>query len=159
MKKSRFSGHQIINILKEVEAGRTAKDVCREYGISNATYYGPEFIAISLKKWLTTLGIQTRYIEPGSPWENGYCESFNGKLRDNLLDGEIFTTLKGAEVVIENWRRHYNTRRPHRSLGGRPPPPMTRFVHPMGGAVGRLFPPQELLVLMPPVDKRSDLCH
>lgn len=84
---------------------------------------GPEFIALALKRWLLNLGVQTQYIEPGSPWENGYCKSFNGKLRGNLLDGEVFTTLKEAEIVIENWRRHYNTRRPHRSLGGRPPAP------------------------------------
>ena len=61
----------------------------------------------------------------GSPWENGYCESFIGKLRDNLLNGEIFMTMKEAEIVIENWRSHYNRRRPHRSLGGRPPAPLT----------------------------------
>ena len=120
---------------------------------------GPEFIAIALKNWLGNLGVQTQYIEPGSPWENGYCESFNGKLRDKLLDGEIFTTLKEAEIVIENWRKHYNTRRPHRSLGGRPPAPLTKFAPPMGGAIGRLSPPRELSVLPPPVDKRTILCH
>lgn len=120
---------------------------------------GPEFIAIALKKWLANLDVQTQYIEPGSPWENGYCESFNGKLRDKLLDGEIFTTLKEAEVVIEHWRRHYNTRRPHRSLGGRPPAPLTHFASPMGGAVGRLFPPREMSVLTPPMDTKANLCH
>jgi transposase InsO family protein len=66
---------------------------------------------------------RTAYIEPGSPWENGYCESFNDKLRDELLNGEIFYTLKEAQIVIENWRRHYNTKRPHSSLGYRPPAP------------------------------------
>jgi len=105
---------------------------------------GPEFIALELKKWLSNLGVQTQYIEPGSPWENGYCESFNGKLRDNLLNGEIFMTMKEAEIIIENWRRHYNGRRPHRSLGGRPPAPLTIFAPPMGGAMGALWPPQEL---------------
>jgi transposase InsO family protein len=104
---------------------------------------GPEFIAVALKRWLSNLGVQTQYIEPGSPWENGYCESFNGKLRDNLLDGEIFMTMKEAEIVIEHWRKHYNGRRPHRSLGGRPPAPLTIFAPPMGGAMGRLSPPQE----------------
>ena len=82
---------------------------------------GPEFLAKALKMWLAHLCVQTQYIEPGSLWENGYCESFNGKLRDNLLNGEIFVTMKEAESVIENWRSHYNRRRPHRSLGGRPP--------------------------------------
>ena len=66
---------------------------------------GPEFIAIELRKWLSGIGVKTLYIEPGSPWENGYCESFNGKLRDELLNGEIFYTLNEAKVVLENWRR------------------------------------------------------
>ena len=69
------------------------------------------------------VGASTAYIEPGSPWENGYCESFNSKLRDELLNGEIFYTLNEAKVVIEAWRRHYNTQRPHSSLGYRPPAP------------------------------------
>jgi len=82
---------------------------------------GPEFIAKKLKKWLKDLGVVTLFIEPGSPWENGYCESFNGKMRYQLLDGEIFYTLFEAQVIIESWRRHYNEVRPHSSLGGRPP--------------------------------------
>jgi transposase InsO family protein len=82
---------------------------------------GPEFVAEALRDWIATVGARTAYIEPGSPWENGYCESFNGKLRDELLNGEIFYTLKEAQIVIENWRRHYNTVRPHSSLGYRPP--------------------------------------
>jgi putative transposase len=86
---------------------------------------GPEFVAASLRDWLAALGAKTAYIEPGSPWENGYCESFNGKLRDELLDGEIFYTLNEAKIVIETWRRHYNTLRPHSSLGYRPPAPET----------------------------------
>ncbi len=65
------------------------------------------------------------YIEPGSPWENGYCESFNGKLRDALLNGEIFYGLKEAKIVIEQWRKHYNTIGPHSALGYRPPAPQT----------------------------------
>ena len=84
---------------------------------------GAEMTAKILRNWLATIGAKTLYIEPGSPWENGYCESFNGKLRDELLDGEIFYTLKEAQIVIENWRRHYNTARPHSSLGYRPPAP------------------------------------
>jgi transposase InsO family protein len=88
---------------------------------------GPEFIATDLQKWIAAVGAQTAYIEPGSPWENGYCESFNSKLRDELLNGEIFYSLKEARVVIEAWRRHYNEVRPHSSLGYRPPAPAVLF--------------------------------
>jgi putative transposase len=84
---------------------------------------GPEFVAEELRKWLAKVGTGTLYIEPGSPWENGYCESFNGKLRDECLNGEIFYSLREAQVVIEKWRVHYNTLRPHSSLGYRPPAP------------------------------------
>lgn len=105
---------------------------------------GPEFVALALKEWLANLSVQTQYIEPGSPWENGYCESFNGKLRDKLLDGEMFMTLQEAEVVIENWRQHYNHRRPHRSLNGRPPVPLTVFTPPQKGEMGPTSPPPEL---------------
>ena len=84
---------------------------------------GPEFIAKTLRDWLAAVGAKTAYILPGSPWENGYCESFNSKLRDELLNGEIFYTLKEAKIVIETWRRHYNTIRPHSSLGYQPPAP------------------------------------
>lgn len=84
---------------------------------------GPEFTAKAVRKWLQRLGVTTLFIEPGSPWENGYIESFNGKLRDELLNGEIFTTLLEARVLIENWRTEYNTIRPHSSLGYKPPAP------------------------------------
>lgn len=84
---------------------------------------GPEFVAALLRQWLKDLGVETAFIEPGSPWENGYIESFNGKLRDELLNGEIFDTLYEAQVVTEQWRRYYNTLRPHSSLGYRPPAP------------------------------------
>ena len=86
---------------------------------------GPEFIAIAVRKWLARLSVTTLYIEPGSPWENGYCESFNSKLRDELLNGETFYSLKEAKIVIEAWRQHYNSVRPHSSLGCRPPAPQT----------------------------------
>jgi transposase InsO family protein len=86
---------------------------------------GPEFIARKLRQWLTALQVTPLYIEPGSPWENGYCESFNGKMRDQLLNGELFYTLKEAQIIIERWRIHYNTVRPHSSLGGQPPAPET----------------------------------
>lgn len=84
---------------------------------------GPEFIAQAVRDWITTVGAKTAYIEPGSPWENGYCESFNARLRDELLNGEIFHTMSEAEIIIEQWRHHFNTRRPHSSLGYRPPAP------------------------------------
>jgi len=76
-----------------------------------------------VRAWLAEVGVKTLFIEPGSPWENGYVESFNGKLRDELLNGEIFYTLREAKVLVERWRVHYNTRRPHSSLGYRPPAP------------------------------------
>ena len=84
---------------------------------------GPEFTSKAVRKWLEGLGVTTLFIEPGSPWENGYIESFNGRLRDELLNGEIFTTLLEAKVLIENWRKIYNTVRPHSSLGYKPPAP------------------------------------
>jgi len=84
---------------------------------------GPEFVAKAVRDWLARMDVGTLFIEPGSPWENGYCESFNGKLRDELLNGEIFYTLKVAQVLIERWRDFYNTQRPHSSLGYRPPAP------------------------------------
>jgi transposase InsO family protein len=84
---------------------------------------GPEFIAKSVREWIAAVGAKTAYIEPGSPWENGYCESFNSKLRDELLNGEIFYSLKEAQVIIEGWRQHYNTIRPHSSLRYKPPAP------------------------------------
>ena len=86
---------------------------------------GPEFTAEAVRGWLQALHVQTLYIEPGSPWENGYNESFNGKLRDEVLNGEIFYTLKEAQVIIERWRKEYNTIRPHSSLNYRAPEPET----------------------------------
>lgn len=84
---------------------------------------GAEFTARAVRGWFERLNIQTLFIEPGCPWENGYVESFIGKLRDELLNGEIFYTLNEAKILIEGWRLHYNTRRPHSSLGYRPPAP------------------------------------
>ena len=88
---------------------------------------GPEFTAKAIRKWLGRVGVKTLYIEPGSPWENGYVESFNGKLRDELLNGEIFTTLTEARILIEQWRREYNHYRPHSALGYRPPAPEAKL--------------------------------
>jgi transposase InsO family protein len=84
---------------------------------------GPEFTAKAVRKWLGRLGVETLFIERGSPWENGYIESFNGKLRDELLNREIFTTLEEAKVLIEQWRREYNQVRPHSAKNYRPPAP------------------------------------
>jgi len=84
---------------------------------------GPEFVAKAVQAWITGVGAKTAYITPGSPWEKGYVESVNARLRDELLNGEIFYTLGEAQVVIESWRRHYNAVRPHASLGYRPPAP------------------------------------
>jgi transposase InsO family protein len=84
---------------------------------------GPEFCAKIVRAWLHWLDVRTLFIEPGSPWENGYSESFNGKLRDELLDREIFYTLQEARILIEWWRQHYNGVRPHTALSYRPPPP------------------------------------
>jgi transposase InsO family protein len=87
---------------------------------------GAEFTAKAVRAWLARMGVNTLFIEPGSPWENGYNESFNGKLRDELLNGEVFYTLAEAQILIERWRKHYNHERPHSALGYRPPAPQTR---------------------------------
>jgi len=84
---------------------------------------GTEFTAREIRAWLNRLGVKTLFIERGSPWENGYIESFNGKLRDELLNREIFTTLAEARVLIEGWRKEYNQERPHSALNYRPPAP------------------------------------
>ena len=88
-------------------------------------YYGPEFLAGHLLRWFNVLKVSPLFIEPGSPWQNGYCESFNGKMRYELLNGELFYTVKETRTVIKTWVHHYNTVRPHSSLGGRPPAPET----------------------------------
>ena len=104
---------------------QTLADVMVERGVP--TYIrsdnGAEMTAHRVRDWLTAVGAKTLYIEPGSPWENGFNESYNGKLRDELLNGEIFYTLKEAQVLLEDWRRHFNRVRPHSSLGYRPPAP------------------------------------
>src|SRR4029078_4398886 len=84
---------------------------------------GPEFGAKAVQEWIGAVGAKTAYIAPGSPWENGYIESFNARLRDELLNGEIFYTVREAQIVIESWRCHYTAVRPHESLGYRPPAP------------------------------------
>ena len=94
---------------------------------------GPEFTANAVRTWLERIGVKTLFIEPGSPWENGYIESFNGKLRDELLDRELFDTLLEAKVLNERWREEYNTVRPHSSLGYRAPAP-----EPAASQIGKL---------------------
>jgi putative transposase len=86
---------------------------------------GPEFVAEAVRRWIAAVGAKTAYIEPGSPWENGYIESFNARFRDELLNGEIFYSIREAQIIIEQWRVHYNTKRPHSALGYRPPAPET----------------------------------
>jgi putative transposase len=112
----RLGSNEVIEALADVMLWRGIPEHIRSDN-------GPEFVAKELRKWLGNVGTGTLYIEPGSPWENGYCESFNGKLRDECLNGEIFYSLKEAQIVIETWRVEYNTRRPHSALGYRPPAP------------------------------------
>ena len=96
---------------------------------------GPEFTATVIRQWLAALQVETLFIEPGSPWENGSVESFNGKLRDELLDREIFYTFTEAQILIERWRREYNTVRPHSALGYRPPAPAAISPAPLNGLI------------------------
>ena len=105
---------------------------------------GPEFAAKAVREWLARIGVKTLYITPGSPWENGYNESFNGKLRDQLLNGEIFYTLEEAKVLLGRWRWHYNHARPHSSLGYRPPAPEAALPFGPGSATLRLDRKAEL---------------
>jgi transposase InsO family protein len=95
---------------------------------------GSEFTATAVRQWLGRLGVETLFIEPGSPWENGYVESFNGKFREELLDREIFYTLMEARGLIERWRQEYNTFRPHSSVGYRPPAPEAWHLQPPASA-------------------------
>lgn len=112
----RLNGYDVIETLAEACLVRGTPEHIR-------SDQGPEFIGKAVRDWITAVGTKTAFIEKASPWENGYCESFNGKLRDELLNGEIFYTLREAQVLIESWRRHYNGVRPHSSLGYRPPAP------------------------------------
>ena len=112
----RFTSRQVIDTLAKLFIRRGTPGNIRSDN-------GPEFTAKAVREWLKKLEIKTLFIEPGCPWENGYNESFNGKLRDELLDREIFYTLKEAKVLVELWRKEYNTIRPHSSLGYKPPAP------------------------------------
>ena len=110
---------------------------------------GPEFVAQAVQDWIAAVGAKTAYIAPGSPWENGYIESFNARLRDELLDGEIFYSLKEAQIIIESWRQHYNAVRPHASLGYRAPAPETFL--PRHAGAWPSAPPQRAQTAMLPL--------
>jgi transposase InsO family protein len=115
--RRRLNSRNVIEVLADAMIGHGIPEHIRSDN-------GPEFVAKDLRKWLADIGTKTLYIEPGSPWENGYCESFNSKLRDEFLNGEIFYSLKEVQVLAERWRVYYNTVRPHSSLGYRPPAPV-----------------------------------
>lgn len=119
--------------LRSIDVIQTLADVMVMRGVPEhiRSDNGPEMTSKLIRDWLPKVGANTLFIEPGSPWENGYCESFNGKLRDELLNGEIFYTLKEARILIERWRKHYNTHRPHSSLGYRPPAPQALTFKPI----------------------------
>ncbi len=112
----RLKAADVIDVLSDLFIRRGVPDHVRSDN-------GPEFVAKAVQAWITAVGAETASIAPGSPWENGFIESFNARLRDELLDGEIFSSLREAQVVIESWRRHYNAVRPHASLGYRAPAP------------------------------------
>jgi transposase InsO family protein len=114
----RFRSNDVIHVLTELFVLHGAPEHIRSDN-------GPEFTAKAIRDWLGRVGVKTLFIEPGSPWENGYNESFNGKLRDELLNREIFYSLKEMQILTEQWRREFNTIRPHSSLGYRPPTPAT----------------------------------
>ena len=124
----RQMNHQdVLERLAELFVGRGVPEYLRSDN-------GAEFTARVVRDWLKAVGVRTLYISPGSPWENGYVESFNGKLRDELLNVEMFETLKEAQVLVERWRREYNQRRPHSALAYRPPVPEARFPSPGAGS-------------------------
>ena len=117
----------------DVDRKQTSREVLRtlaklmlRYGVPKhiRSDNGSEFVARAVRSWLARLGVQTLFIEPGSPWENGYIESFNGKLRDERLNGEVFSSVPEAKVLTDAWRQHYNHHRPHSALGYRPPAPV-----------------------------------
>ena len=128
----RLNSRDVLDVLGELFVTHGAPEHIRSDN-------GSEFIAIALREWLGNIGVKTLYITPASPWENGYCESFNSKLRDELLAREIFYDLREAKVLIEGWRYHYNTARPHSSLGYKPPAPEAilpaAFIPPYYGGV------------------------
>ncbi len=127
----RMTSEQVLETLAELFVYRGVPDNIRSDN-------GPEFTARAVRGWLGKVGVKTLFIAPGSPWENGYNESFNGTLRDQFLNGEIFYTLREAKVLLERWRWHYNHVRPHSSLGYRPPAPEAKLPGEPGSAPLRL---------------------
>ena len=119
----RLNSEDVLERLAELFVNRGVPDHIRSDN-------GPEFTSRAVREWLERIGVKTLFIEPGSPWENGYVESFNGKLRDELLNGQIFYTLKEAQSLVQGWRREYNQVRPHSSLGYRPPAPEATLLQP-----------------------------
>ena len=122
-----FTGRQVVRVLQELFMIRG----CPQYLRSDN---GPEFVSKAVRQWLATSGVETLFIEPGSPWENGYVESFNGKLRDECLDGELFLSLAEARYVVDRWRLDYNHHRPHSRLGWQTPATFAAACVPAGSA-------------------------
>jgi len=118
-----FTAQDVIGVLQYLFAVRGTPQHIRSRPTLRVGARGPEFVAKTVRRWLERANVRTLFIAKGSPWENGYVESFNGKFRDEFLDREILYTLQEAKVLIERWRREYNTIRPHSSLGYRPPAP------------------------------------
>jgi putative transposase len=140
--------------LKSVDVIETLSDLFILRGVPEhiRSDNGPEFVALAVQEWIAAVGAKTAYITPGSPWENGFVESFNARLRDELLNGEIFYSLNEAKIVIENWRRHYNTQRPHGSLGYKPPAPEVFVPEFAARAASQSRPaPPPALASMPPM--------
>jgi putative transposase len=131
--KRRLNSQDVLAVLGRLFIDRGVPDHIRSDN-------GGEFTAKAVRNWLTEMGVKTLFIEPGSPWENGYNESFNGKLRDECLNTELFYTLREAQIIIERWRREYNTIRPHSSLGYRPPAPETLLPADPACAIWKLQP-------------------
>jgi transposase InsO family protein len=132
--------------LSSAEVIETLAELMLERGVPGhiRSDNGPEFVAQSVRDWIAAVGAKTAYIEPGSPWENGYVESFNSKLRDELLNREIFYSLREAQILIEGWRRHYNAIRPHSALRWTPPAPEVRLATP------QIWPTRTLAHYVPP---------
>ena len=132
--------------LSSTEVIETLAELMLERGVPEhiRSDNGPEFVAKTVRDWIAAVGAKTAYIEPGSPWENGYVESFNSKLRDELLNGEIFYSLREAQILIEGWRRHYNAIRPHSALRWTPPAPEVQLAEP------RMWPSMGLAQHAPP---------
>ncbi|MEO1476628.1 MAG: IS3 family transposase [Pseudomonadota bacterium] len=131
----RLNSQSVLTVLADLMVRRGVPDHIRSDN-------GPEFAAHAVRDWIAKVGAKTLFIEPGSPWENGYNESFNGKLRDELLNVELFNNLREAKVLIERWRRHYNTIRPHTSLGYRSPAPETITPADLASTMWRFQPDQ-----------------